>query len=94
MILPSAFVITGPQHAADPVLAVDRVVDFRNPIVGDILVGESRGVVVIIRGCVRVERPPVQVYDPAVAGVPEQPSKFRLGELRHLVVSFVLEHKV
>ncbi len=45
VILASRCIIAGPEHAADPVLAVDDVVHFSNPIVAAIDVGECRDVV-------------------------------------------------
>src|ERR1700730_15928503 len=53
VILASPKIIAGPEHAADPVLAVDGVVYFSNPIVAAIDVGECRRVVGIT--CIGVE---------------------------------------
>src|SRR5258708_9530056 len=44
VILASRCIIAGPEHPTDPVLAVDDVVNFPNPIVAAIDVGECRGV--------------------------------------------------
>src|SRR6202011_3501578 len=53
VILASPCIIAGPEHAADPVLAVDDVIHFSNPIVAAIDVGECRRVDGII--CIGVQ---------------------------------------
>jgi hypothetical protein len=55
MIHSEAFVVAGPQHAVDHVLGVGAVVDFSNPIVADIGVGENT----VVAGGVRL-RPLVE----------------------------------